>query len=251
VDRVKHPAPFSRELLPQILDLLDKHEAGGRVLDPFAGIGRGVEFLWDWGYEAVGVELEPEWATQSPHTIIGDATKLPFADGSFAACVSSPCFANRMADSHFARDKSRRQTYTHVLGRQLSENSAGKLQWGEPYRDLHLLAWSEVRRVLEPNGLFVLNLKDHIRAGERQHVTNWHYGALLSLGFEMVDVRRVATPHFKFGANRDARLPERLLVFRNRADFLATRDLSAFHTEIPEINQVHDPSTSFVTEKAA
>ena len=48
------------------------------------------------------------------------------------------------------------------------------MQWGDAYRSFHVKAWREAWRVLRPGGRFVLNIKDHIRNGERMPVTDWH-----------------------------------------------------------------------------
>lgn len=46
-------------------------------------------------------------------TIVGNALYLPFRDRAFDGIVTSPCYGNRMADHHDARDDSKRNTYTH------------------------------------------------------------------------------------------------------------------------------------------
>jgi tRNA G10 N-methylase Trm11 len=188
------------------------------VLDPFAGIG-GVHDLDLFGYHTVGVELEPKWAAAHPRTIVGDATSLPFADESFKFVVTSPCFGNRMADHHNAQDGSYRRTYRYMLGQELHPRNTGQLQWGPAYKVMHAVAWFEAWRVLQPGGVFVLDIKDHIRDHRRQHVTDWHYEVLSGLGFELAEVIRPEVKGFKFGENRDNpgtqpfRLPERVLVF--------------------------------------
>ena len=111
-----------------------------------------------------------------------------FGDATFDAICTSPTYGNRMADHHNARDASPRHTYRHVLGRPLTRGNSGALQWGdgiagEEYRALHVAVWTECRRVLKPGGIFVLNVKDHIRGGVLQEVTKWHSVALLMLGF--------------------------------------------------------------------
>lgn len=118
LDIPPHPAPYSPEILPVLADVLLKQYANVRstahpirVLDPFAGIGRihQVGFLVrEGGVHCVttGVELLPRYAAAWPGTIVGDATKLP-TDWTrrFDAVVTSPCYANRMADHHQNRDK--------------------------------------------------------------------------------------------------------------------------------------------------
>jgi hypothetical protein len=90
-------------------------------------------------------------------------------------CGQGLAYGNRMADHHIAHDGSPRHTYRHVLGQPLTPGNSGALQWGdgiagrsgagEEYRALHVAVWTEARRVLKPRGIFVLNVKDHIRGG--------------------------------------------------------------------------------------
>lgn len=204
----KHPATFSDELMPVFQRILDELSAElgewPLVLDPFAGTGRIHELV---RADTIGVEIEPEWAHMNFGTIVGDATNLPshWTD-CFDVVLTSPAYGNRMADHHEARDDSKRITYRHYLGRPLSENSGAKLQWGEAYCDLHVRAWREVHRVLVPAGLFVLNIKDHIRNHEVVPVSAWHDEIIQSLGFRRVAHETVEVTGMGFGANRDARL---------------------------------------------
>lgn len=240
---VRHPAKFSDAILSEIdviLDDLVRSGAlvqGASILDPFAGIGK-VHGLRRIGFETIGVEIEPEWAEQHPGTLVGDATALEFEDGFFDAVVTSPCYGNRMADSHEARDLckackdrpvhevrdcsmcgglglSKRNTYRHALGRPLSDGSAGGLQWGASYRNLHERAWREGVRVVRPGGFLIVNISNHIRDGEEQRVVEWHLNTLLLIGCFLHEVRRVATPRLGFGANGDARVDgESIIVVR-------------------------------------
>lgn len=108
VPRRSHPAPFPRYVLNRIeLHLSAERRRVGhilQVLDPFAGIGR-IHDLPSRLAETTGVELEPEWAACRAGTIVGDATQLPAKwSGRFDVVVTSPCYANRLADHHEARD---------------------------------------------------------------------------------------------------------------------------------------------------
>jgi len=223
---VKHPAKFS----DAILAIVEDADLKGRLLDPFAGVGK-VHQLDNRGIVRVsakapwrpqnrlhtyGVELEPEWAIQHHQTIVGDALDLSFSDDYFDHVVTSPCYGNRMADHHNARDDSHRNTYRHYLGRPLSHNSSAGMQWGSDYRIFHMKAWHEVDRVLKSGGTFWLNLKDHIRGGERQLVTEWHVHALLEFhySFHLEEWFRIPLKGNRYGANRQ-RIPyESLLKFR-------------------------------------
>lgn len=67
------------------------------------------------------------------------------------------------------------------------------MQWGDEYRALHTAVWRIVVRLLDPGGLFVLNIKDHVRDGARMPVSGWHVSTLLALGLRYVDDNAVAT----------------------------------------------------------
>lgn len=201
---VSHPARYSDALLPVFAGLLKGYD---RVLDPFAGTGR----IHELPNETVGVEIEPEWAAMQPGTVVGDALALPFPADVFDAICTSPTYGNRLADHHNASDPELRRSYTHDLGRTLDDNNSGAMQWGNEYRAFHLKAWSEAVRVLRPGGRFVLNIKDHIRDGERQPVSAWHAGVFMDLGLKFIDCIPVVTSHLRQGANGAARVDAELV----------------------------------------
>src|SRR3990167_7947475 len=153
----KHPAKFGDAVLDAAVQLLYRVHAPGAktdggpmtILDPFAGVGK-VHRLRDYGFLTIGVEIEPEWADQSPHTVVGDALDLPWPNAHFDAICTSPSYGNRMADHHDAKDGSPRHTYRHYLGRPLSPHNSGAMQWGREYRAFHRRAWAEAARVLKP-----------------------------------------------------------------------------------------------------
>lgn len=201
-----HPARFNDRILRVIAEQVGP---GRRVLDPFAGTGRIHELAH---VETVGIELEPEWAVMHPRTIVGNALSLPFRDGSFDTIATSPCYGNRYADHHNARDGSVRRSYTHDLrklvgdpARQLHPDNAGLLHWGPTYRNFHERAWRECVRVLRPGGSFVLNISDHVRRGVLQPVTAWQLATLTELGLQHCRSIDVPTARMRFGANGSVR----------------------------------------------
>jgi tRNA G10 N-methylase Trm11 len=208
LEPVDHPAKFSKA----VLEVIEPLNLQGVGLDPFAGIG-GVHAL---GWNTWGIELEPEWAEQHPRNLVGDATFLPFADWTFDYIVVSPCYGNRMADHHEAKDKSTRHTYRHTLGRKLHPNNAGAMQWTQrKYKTLHIAAWAETVRCLRPGGTFVLNISDHYRKDVLQPVTDWHISVLMDNGLMVVEHHKVETPRQRHGANGGRRPEyESVLVLR-------------------------------------
>lgn len=237
-----HPAPFSDAILPIVESML---VPGSTVLDPFAGTGRIHELTT---VNTFGVELEPEWASYHPDTIVANSLHLPYADGTFDAGATSPCYGNRMADAHNAQEvcracdgsgdhiegdnwkgwvitgpcpkckgagrrKYKRITYTHYLGRKLRRDNAGAMQWGHRYRVLHEGVYREVGRVIGDR--FVVNMKDHVRGKKMVPVTRWHIDTLEAQGWRLVQDTPVETPGMGFGQNRDARAEyEHVLLFR-------------------------------------
>jgi len=209
---VAHPAVYSDAILPVLADMLD--HSHGKILDPFAGIGKihQLSQYVDWPIETVGIELEREWAQIHPNNRIGNALNLPFDDDVFDAVITSPTYGNRMADSHIAKDGSIRRSYTHDLGRKLTPDNSGYMQWGDVYRDFHIRVWLEASRVLRPGGRFVLNISDHIRNHTRQYVSSWHTQTLLGIGFVLVDAMSVGTGRHREGANSKARTSSELVL---------------------------------------
>lgn len=207
-----HPAKFTDSILEAMRPYLN-----GKVLDPFAGTGK-LRYVYP---EAYLNELEPEWANQAPITMervtVGDARSLDYPDEFFDVIATSPCYGNRMADHHNARDASKRITYTHSLGRKLTPGNAGELQWGEAYCIFHAKAWLECKRVLRVGGLFLLNISDHIRSGAIANVTEWHLLFLQSIGFHLVRHIKINTPRMRRGANYHLRVDyESLLVMEKK-----------------------------------
>lgn len=217
---VKHPAKFPGTILDEIGDYVDQWtQLQGftqpvRILDPFAGVGTIFRLAerFDW-VDITGIELEPEWADAAPQSgrmICGDAFEhmVLLADLGYEPhfIITSPAYGNRMADHHVAKDNSRRHTYRHYLGRDLDARNAGAIQWGKDYRDFHTVAWSLAVDLLAPGGVFVLNIKDHIRKGEAQDVPSWHTSVLCELGLRMRGLVAVPVGGLRHGENHKARV---------------------------------------------
>jgi tRNA G10 N-methylase Trm11 len=208
---MKHPAVFSDAVLARIAPII----AGrSNILDPFAGVGKLTEVLSP-DQEFVGFEIEEEWASQNPRVTCIDAFQgMKLYNQFFDAVVTSPPYGNRMADHHEAKDGSHRRTYRHYLGRPLHPANSGRLQWGGKYRAFHVLAWREAWRCVSRGGIFVLNVKNHIRNGKEQWVTEWHASVLSSMPRSLLKCWITVPVHgYRYGDNR-VRIPyESILVF--------------------------------------
>lgn len=201
---ITHPAKYTDALLPVMAEMI---QGCNHIIDPFAGSGK-IHHLRYFGYTGgiTAIEIEPEYALMDVNTIIGNALHLDFSDNTFDGAITSPTYGNRMADHHVARDLSKRNTYRHTLNHKLHPDNSGQLQWGNEYREFHKKAWIELRRVLQPNAVFVLNCKNHIRHTVEQYVTEFHSEYLQSIGFTLVNHVKVNCKGNRFGKNGNIRI---------------------------------------------
>jgi hypothetical protein len=74
---------------------------------------------------------------------------------------------------------------------------------------------AEMRRALQPDGLLILNISNHIRSGEEQHVSEWWRSECEAQGFDIRGDHLVSTARLRQGANHQLRVPyEHVYVFR-------------------------------------
>ena len=214
---VKHPAKYTDIFLPIFAEKLS---GKNNVLDIFAGTCK-IAKIKDFGFDGKIYcnEIEPEWAelglgeVDSIH--VGDAEFLPYKDNFFESICTSPTYGNRMADHFDSRDKSKRITYRHFLGRELNAENTGRMQWGAKYREKHVRIWKEAHRVLNYNGILILNIKNHIRKGEEVDVVKWQKDVLLGIGFTLIEELSIPVNSMGFGANAKKRVDhEKILVFK-------------------------------------
>lgn len=209
----KHPAKYSKEILQAIAaEVLDCDS----VCDPQAGTC-GIFRIRDYGYKKdnpiYAIEIENEFIDYSlvgrtANNIIYNQDCFKFFEEppikSVDAIATSVSYGNRMADKHEAKDKSKRITYRHLLGRKLSENNSGGLQYGEKYRQFHIALWNMCLGFFKKK--LILNISNHIRGGIEQMVSEWHLETLLGLGLRLEKHIKIPTKRMKFGKNADKRV---------------------------------------------
>jgi SAM-dependent methyltransferase len=236
-DLATHPATWSASIIDAVALILDDEfglldanpgtPVSPRILDPMAGTGKMFDRIT--GFDWVGVDLEP-WKNQDVRVVLGDAVALHYDSNTFDAVVTSPTYGNGMADHHTPRDTSRRISYFHrqlEVGRGLEANNTGLLHFGprgsraetQKYKLLHTRAWMEVRRVLKPGGLFVLNVKDFYSGGVLVEVADWHRRMCEKIGFVVERVETVPVPGLKFGAEETmARVGYEYLIVMRKSE---------------------------------
>lgn len=223
---MKHPAKFNDPVIGAIRTMVHEYGRDGIYLDPFGGVGGihdALAGMNDPRTETWAVELEPEWAEQSAlkgQTWCADFLAWePPPYRRIMGIVTSPTYGNRMADHHDAKDGSKRITYRHTLGRELSDNNSGGMQWGVEYRAFHIKAWMKAAEILPQHGVLVLNVKDHMRKGERVKVCAWHVNTLRTVGFQLLDAEPVPVKGMGYGANGQERIGhEMVYVFKKVSD---------------------------------
>jgi len=213
---MKHPAKYTNSFIPIFYKYLkDKNN----ILDPMAGTGKLVK-IKDFGFSGkISCNDILDWGDAKYDGVDNwsfcDASSLPYPSLFFDALCTSPTYGNRMADHFNAKDESKRITYRHYYGKPLSHNNTGRMQWGAKYQEKHNLIYKECRRVLKDEGLFIINISDHIRSKEIIPVVDWHRSTIINSGFILEDDLRIETPRMGFGANRNSRVQhEHILIFR-------------------------------------
>jgi hypothetical protein len=216
-DDIKHPAKFNDKFIPIFADLLKGKK---NVFDPFAGTGK-IARIKDFGFEGLVYcnEIEPEWVVSSKEkvdywTSTDSETLQIYPDGFFESICTSPTYGNRMADSFVIPPKESNRkyiTYTHMLGRKLNQNNTGSMQWGTRYKEKHEKIYKELYRILEHNGLLVLNIANHIRKGEEIKVAEWTKDILTQINFVFLNEIKIESKKMKFGSNRNLRVPYEII----------------------------------------
>lgn len=179
----------------------------------------------------IGVDATPDGCGEAP-MLCPDCHDVACVCGGFGEAMRdhvSECSScsKRRCKSCRGSGISRRYTYRHALGRPVSENSAGKLQWPtKEYRELHEKAWAEAFRVTSPGGLILVNVKDHVRGGVVQKVADWHKAALRSVGYRITGAHQVESSGLRHGENASKRVRHEQIIVARKPKTTAKRKAS-------------------------
>lgn len=210
-----HPATYPQAVLDIFAEFVQPDDV---VLDPFGGVGGIHQLRQMVECTTVAIELEPEWAAASPHTICGDARRAAELVGGrrFNVIATSPAYGNRLADDYVASDPQARRSYAIDLGRSLTDGNGAGMHYASngEYEQLHYQVWWQAMTLLEPGGLFLLNCKDFQRAGKVMPVTGWHMAVLSDFGLVAIDLRTLPAAGLPFTTAKP--LSELVVVFQKR-----------------------------------
>lgn len=210
-----HPATYPQAVLDIFAEFVQPDDV---VLDPFGGVGGIHQLRQMVECTTVAIELEPEWAAASPHTICGDARRAAELVGGqrFNVIATSPAYGNRLADDYVASDPQARRSYAIDLGRSLTDGNGAGMHYASngEYEQLHYEVWWQAMTLLEPGGLFLLNCKDFQRAGKVMPVTGWHMAVLSDFGLVAIDLRTLPAAGLPFTTAKP--LSELVVVFQKR-----------------------------------
>ena len=199
---IRHPAKFSDSILDIINTNVDLYSLRNKkILDPFGGVGKIKNILPD----TVCIDIEYEWAKEAGG-VQANSLDLPFSHDTFDGVITSPSYANRMADHFECKDGGRgRITYRHYLGKPLHKSNTGRMQWGNDYRGIHTFIYIECWRVMKSNAIIIVNVSNHIRNGKEIDVCKFHKETISGIGFEFLHEEHVETPRMRYGANNKVR----------------------------------------------
>lgn len=211
---IKHPAVYSNDFIEIFASFLINKKT---VLDPFGGTGK-IALIKNFGFNGKVIcnEMEPEFTSNGLYPVdewyYEDAEYLNILN--IDAICTSPTYGNRMADHHNAKDNSKRITYTHYLGKQLKDGNTGKMQYGDTYKEKHKRIYLNLYNILNANGIFILNVSNHIRKGVEIDVISFHKDTLINTGFSFIKEIKIETKRMRYGNNSEKRVKhESILVF--------------------------------------
>jgi DNA modification methylase len=159
---LKHPASYPVSLCEKLIRTFSK--SGGRVLDPFNGIGSSMVAANNLGYSGVGIDLSKEFCKiaveridnkNNIKIINGDSfkeiEKLP--ENHFDICITSPPYWD-ILNMRRSADKKEAVNYSD------KRNDIGNIpDYNEFVTSLGEL-FIKIRRVLKPSGYCIINVMD-------------------------------------------------------------------------------------------
>lgn len=178
--RRAHPSPKPPQLMAELIRFFTKR--GGRVLDPFAGVGGTLLACAMEGRRGVGVELSPEYAAiyaqvsaelglAPQQMLVGDARHLADYEAvraePFDLILTDPPYAQMMAKPKTGQRKKRGQGEATPFT--LDPADLGNLAYAEFLAELRGILGGALP-LLRPHGYLVLFTKDLQPTRERHHM---------------------------------------------------------------------------------
>lgn len=264
---VRHPAKYSAALRPVIAELISRQTG---VVDQFGGVGGIHSVAEEAGVPlSIAVEIELEWASQwestdDRFTICGDSRNLASliqGTGRLVDAVAfSPDYGNRMADHHEAKDKSKRNTYRHYLGRMPSEGATTVTYFQKggkntQYEEMHAAIWKQVHSLMTgPSATgspshrrVVCNVSDFLRtqsSERRQPLSKYERVVETTDKMEAAGRHRVQCLavdwHADMGESVGFRLEDRIQVATKRNRLGANRDVRVECEEVLVFGLAHE-----------
>jgi len=159
---LKHPASYPVSLCEKLLKTFSK--SGGRVLDPFNGIGSSMTAAHNLGYSGIGIDLSEEYCKIAKKRINNDE-KIKIINGDsfkeieklsgkeFDICITSPPYWDIL---NMKRSADGKQTVKYSD----KDNDLGNIS---NYNDFILslgALFSKIRMALKPNSYCIINVMD-------------------------------------------------------------------------------------------
>jgi tRNA G10 N-methylase Trm11 len=215
---MKHPAKYSNHFIPVLANLASKYNLHN-IIDVFGGTGKiGLLKSLLPNLYITNNDIEPEWSQMGFENGCDECLTFDVAnmstieDNKYDAIITSPTYGNGLAAKTMT---GLRYNYSIFLGKVVNENNTGGMCFGKSYKQKHLDCITEMKRILKPSGILILNMKNFIRLGQEVPVVQWWFDSLVAGGFEMLEDIQIPVSSLRHGQNGNIRTKiEHVMVFK-------------------------------------